>query len=140
MFAFCWYDNNESNAHTYGVLYNWYAVETGMLCPDGWHVPTDMEWKYLEAYVDSLYVEGDLEWFKPALLRGYDAAKKLKALAGWRIGGKGNDNYGFWWSSTEEGPSDAWFRNMAYSFDQAARNTHDKRFGFSVRCLRVIVP
>ncbi len=157
--AFCWYDNDESNAQSYGALYNWYAVETGMLCPDGWRVPSDMEWNYLEAYVDSVYVEDDLEWYKPALLRGYDAAKKLKALSGWRSGGNGTDNYGFcalpggerrvsdgtyfqlggggfWWSSAEEEPSEAWFRSMAYSFDQSARNTHDKRFGFSVRCLR----
>jgi uncharacterized protein (TIGR02145 family) len=28
----------------YGRLYNWYAVNTGKLCPSGWHVPTDREW------------------------------------------------------------------------------------------------
>ena len=28
----------------YGALYNWFSVNTGNLCPLGWHVPTDSEW------------------------------------------------------------------------------------------------
>lgn len=43
--AYAWYDNEESRGETYGALYNWYAVKTGKLCPDGWHVPSDEEWK-----------------------------------------------------------------------------------------------
>jgi len=42
--AYCCYDNNPSNCDTYGALYNWYAVNTGKLCPSGWHVPSDAEW------------------------------------------------------------------------------------------------
>lgn len=157
--AYCWYDNDQSNSQIYGALYNWYAVDTQMLCPDGWRIPSDLEWNKLEAEVDSRYVEGDLEWYRPAILRGYDAAERLKSDSGWRSDGDGRDSYGFqalpggerrvsdggffqkggggfWWSSTEDGSSGAWFRNMAYSFKQAARNTHDKGFGFSVRCIR----
>lgn len=33
--AYCYYNKN-----TYGCLYNFYAVENGQLCPNGWHVPT----------------------------------------------------------------------------------------------------
>ncbi|GIV37473.1 MAG: hypothetical protein KatS3mg032_1852 [Cyclobacteriaceae bacterium] len=32
---------------TYGRLYNWYAVNTGKLCPLGWHVPDINEWSAL---------------------------------------------------------------------------------------------
>ena len=39
--AWCHYDNDSDYECTYGKLYNWYAVETGKLCPTGWHVPTD---------------------------------------------------------------------------------------------------
>jgi uncharacterized protein (TIGR02145 family) len=40
--GYCWYDNDkEKYKETYGALYNYYAVETGKLCPTGWHVPTD---------------------------------------------------------------------------------------------------
>ena len=43
--AYCWYNNNETdNKKTYGALYNWYAINTGKLCPTGWHVPSDAEW------------------------------------------------------------------------------------------------
>jgi len=45
------YNNNDSLGHSYGRLYNWYAVETGKLCPNGWHVPTDAEWDTLVIYL-----------------------------------------------------------------------------------------
>lgn len=32
--GYCWYENNESlYKDAYGALYNWFAVETGKLCP-----------------------------------------------------------------------------------------------------------
>ena len=37
----------ESNYSTYGVLYNWFAVNQISICPAGWHVPTDDEWTEL---------------------------------------------------------------------------------------------
>ena len=35
----------------YGALYNWYAVETGNLCPYGWRVPSNDDWTTLINYV-----------------------------------------------------------------------------------------
>jgi uncharacterized protein (TIGR02145 family) len=124
--AYCWYNNNESYADTFGLLYNWYAVNTGYLCPDGWRVPKDEEWKYLEGYVDTKYGIGDSVWDKSGL-RGYDAGQRLKTTSGWRSGVNGTDNFGFsalpggehlsrfyaggssgfWWSSTEASSSSA---------------------------------
>jgi len=46
--AFCWYNNDIANKNQYGALYNGYSVNTGNLCPSGWHVPTDDDWKILE--------------------------------------------------------------------------------------------
>jgi uncharacterized protein (TIGR02145 family) len=37
--GYCWYDNNIANKDIYGGLYNWYTVNTGNLCPAGWHDP-----------------------------------------------------------------------------------------------------
>ncbi|MBN2805385.1 MAG: fibrobacter succinogenes major paralogous domain-containing protein [Prolixibacteraceae bacterium] len=31
----------------YGLYYNWMAVETGKLCPQGWHIPSKAEWDQL---------------------------------------------------------------------------------------------
>ena len=48
--AYCWYDNDDQ-ATERGALYNWYAVETQKLCPAGWHVPSDAEWRQFEYYL-----------------------------------------------------------------------------------------
>ncbi len=43
-------------AEAYGKLYNWYAVDDSRgLCPEGWHVPDDDEWKTLEDYLLNAY-------------------------------------------------------------------------------------
>lgn len=46
--AYAIYDDNSANDVTYGILYNGFAVATGLLCPEGWHIPTDEEFKTLE--------------------------------------------------------------------------------------------
>jgi uncharacterized protein (TIGR02145 family) len=35
----------------YGLTYNWTAVESGKLCPQGWHVPTLAEWNQLIGFL-----------------------------------------------------------------------------------------
>jgi len=50
--ALCWYVNDETKySSTYGAMYNWYAVNTGKLCPKGWHVPSDEDWTILSEYL-----------------------------------------------------------------------------------------
>ncbi len=58
--AYCWYDNSTTNRDIYGGLYTWSAAMNGAasseanpsgvqgVCPDGWHLPSDAEWKELE--------------------------------------------------------------------------------------------
>jgi uncharacterized protein (TIGR02145 family) len=153
--ALCLYNNNLAYADTFGLLYNWYAVNTQKLCPVGWKVPSDEEWKLLEGFADSRYMSGNPSW-NTLGLRGYDAGQRLKAISGWRIGITGTDKYGFtalpggehlsrfyaagssgfWWSSSEAGKSSAYYRSLIYSFEQIARDTHPKRMGFSVRCIK----
>ena len=155
--AYCWYNNNKSYADTFGLLYNWYSVNSGKICPEGWRIPTDDDWKYLEGYVDTKYGIGNPEWNKMGL-RGYDAGKRLKAVSGWRPGITGTDDHGFsalpggehlsrffaggssgfWWSSTEASASSAFYRNLIYSYELIARDTHPKRMGFSIRCIKEI--
>lgn len=49
------YTINADTIKTYGRLYNWYALNTGKLCPNGWHMPTDEEWTIL---MDFLITQG----------------------------------------------------------------------------------
>ena len=44
--------------------------------------------------------------------------------------------YGGWWSSTEYNSFYAWNRLLYYVISSVNRINDDKRFGFSVRCLR----
>ncbi len=53
------YENDPSNAETYGNLYNWYAVDDGRgVCPEDWHVPTDDEYTALSDYLGGTSVAG----------------------------------------------------------------------------------
>jgi uncharacterized protein (TIGR02145 family) len=52
--AYCHYNNDPANSEKYGMLYNYYAVGTGKLAPDGWHVATLRDWS---ALLDALQIE-----------------------------------------------------------------------------------
>ncbi len=81
-------NDSMSNVPDYGYLYNWMAAvrifsgsnrnPSGIqgVCPDGWHLPSEAEWKQLTDYLSgqSVYVCG-----------GYNAniAKSLASSAGW---------------------------------------------------------
>jgi uncharacterized protein (TIGR02145 family) len=154
-FAYCYYKNDPGYIDTLGFLYNWYAVNSGKLCPAGWRVPADNEWKLLEGYADTRYGPGDPVWDKMGL-RGFDAGQRLRSAHGWRKGINGTDDLGFsalpggerltrffaggssgfWWTSTEASTSSAYYRNLIYSYELVARDTHPKRMGFSVRCIK----
>jgi uncharacterized protein (TIGR02145 family) len=57
--GYSWYNNDSATyAQTYGALYNWYTVETGNLCPTGWHVPSDAEWTTLTDYLGGEAIAG----------------------------------------------------------------------------------
>ena len=53
--AWCYYDNDPNN-DSYGKLYNWYAVNDPRgLAPEGYHIPSDTEWKDLRKYLNTGY-------------------------------------------------------------------------------------
>ncbi len=87
-----------------GGLYMWeelmnYTYETGGqgICPDGWHVPDDLDWQILEGAVDSKFRIGDPEW-ENSQWRGMDAGGNLKqtGTTNWEPPNNGaTDAYGF---------------------------------------------
>jgi uncharacterized protein (TIGR02145 family) len=158
------YDNDTNNCNTYGGLYQWhemmqYTTQQGArgICPPGWHLPTDEEWKVLEGAVDSQYGIGNNTWDDYGY-RGYDAGTNLKTTSGWVGNGNGTDLFGFsglpggnrdydggfydvgyfgcWWASTERYDLYAWIRGLYYGSPGAGRYSYGKDYGFSVRCLR----
>jgi uncharacterized protein (TIGR02145 family) len=144
--GYCWYDNDQSTyGNTYGALYNWYTVNTGNLCPAGWHVPTDEEWTTLITYLGGedvaggfLKETGTTHWNSPNT--GTNQTGFTAVPGGYRYYNGGSFNtigfYGYWWSATEYSSTDAWYRSMTYDFSSVTRSGLNKQFGFSVRCLR----
>ncbi|NHZ85449.1 MAG: hypothetical protein GWP19_06170 [Planctomycetia bacterium] len=81
--AYCAYDNDDINIKTYGLLYNWFAVnDSRSLAPVGWHIPSSNEWKYLEKYLG-------ISTFRQ------QNSSKLKATKGWPMYGNGTNESGF---------------------------------------------
>jgi len=144
--AYCWYKNDAAAyKNIYGALYNWYTVNTGKLCPTGWHVPTDAEWTTLINYLGGEYKAGvklretgTTHW--KARNTGVTNETGFTALPGGYRKANGRSMnisyYGYWWSATESNATFAWRRNMYYYYSHVHRNPSDKELGFSVRCVR----
>jgi len=140
--AYCSYNNDANMKTTYGYLYNWYAVNTGKLCPAGWHVPSDTEWTQLIDYLGGELVAGDkmksnIGW---SLVMRTTNESGFSALAGGyrdTVGTFGAvGDVGVFWSSTQYDAAYAWERDLVYGHANAYRSNNGKTSGFSVRCLR----
>ena len=153
--AYAAYNNENVNVDTYGLLYNWYAVDDSRnIAPEGWHVPTDEEWKQLEMQLGMSQSDADNQG-----LRGTDEGNKMKATSGWNGGGNGTNESGFsalpggyrdyyngtfgnmgyvayFWSSTEYYSFSAWSRILGYDGSSVYRSYYYKQYGFSVRLVR----
>jgi len=158
--------NNEANCVTYGRLYDWSTVmdlpsscnsstcvsqiseKHRGICPIGWHIPSDAEWKILINFVGGPSTAGTA----------------LKATSGWDSAylgnGNGQDVYDFsalpggfclsggspcglkedghWWSSSEysKGPTEAYSQFISYGESVITGGHSDKIFFFSVRCVK----
>jgi uncharacterized protein (TIGR02145 family) len=157
--AYSDYDNNPTNSETYGKLYNWYTVndERG-ICPEGYHVPSDDEYSELEVYLGMSESETDIIGFRGtnegSKLAGNSELWNIGVLvidpefgtsgfdalpAGYRVYSSGDfDTVGkhcYFWSSSENSNSHAWYRNLLYFNTRVYRNSPSKQSGFSIRCL-----
>jgi uncharacterized protein (TIGR02145 family) len=169
--AYCYYNNDgNTEAFTFGALYTWAAALNGAesldnnpsgiqgVCPDGWHMPSDSEWKELEMHlgmtqVDSdttgprgLYVGSKLAvskdlWSDGTLKNNNEfGTSGFMALPG---GGRrydgtfGNvgENANFW-SATESNEAKAWSRHIYSEYSTVHRYRSVKSDGFSVRCVK----
>jgi uncharacterized protein (TIGR02145 family) len=142
--GFCWYNNDSTRyKNIFGAVYNWYTVNTGKLCPKGWHMPIDEEWSTLTTYLGGesiagakLKQAGTQYWYPNP---GVTNETGFTALpAGWRYfdGEYGQGLSSFWWSSTESSATQAWARGMYNDWKSVGRVARDKRNGSSVRCIK----
>lgn len=157
--ACCVHHNDIFHADTYGLLYNWYAVNgSEVLAPEGWHIPSDEEIMELEMFLGMSFSEAH-----NSERRGTNEGSKLAGTSLWLDGALQNNpefgtssfNFlpggyrngyngeyknklkkGFFWSSTENSSNDAWLRQLDYDYSDIARYYYTKQFGLSVRCVR----
>lgn len=137
--SYC-FDDKASNCSKYGRLYTWAAAITA--CPTGWHLPTKAEFETLFTAVGGQSTAG----------------KMLKSTSGWNSSGNGTDDYSFsalpagdrnyggyysivgdnayFWSSTESYSYDVYRMYLIYNDDTAYLGYYNKKFGFSVRCVK----
>jgi uncharacterized protein (TIGR02145 family) len=168
------YENDPVNCIKYGRLYDWAMAMDFLpgcntsicsdqieskhrgICPSGWHIPSDAEWKQLIHYADNTYDTNI----------STTAGIYLKATSGWEeeiVGGNGEDTYGFtaipsglgysigsqfngrfrymglggyWWSASED---DRYGAYASYIMDEnyvvRLRDGKDV-FLYSVRCIQ----
>lgn len=154
-----------NNYFTYGVLYNWPAAlansswsdnnPSGVrgICPEGWHLPSDAEWKQLEMALGmTQYQANDVGY------RGTDQGKRMKATSGWAYGNGSNSTgfsalgggdrghnakvfgnlryYGYWWSSFGYTEGNAMSRGLGCAESNIYRAFLEPDRGLSVRCVK----
>ena len=140
------YDNSSANEQIYGKLYNWFAVRDSRgLCPEGWHIPSDIEWTTLSNSLGGNSVAGGkmketgtIHWNNP----NNSATNEVEftALPGGlrQETGQYNDlgESGYWWSSTVFMSLVAWNREINHASGSLSRENSNEGIGYSVRCLK----
>ncbi|MGL1885867.1 MAG: VWA domain-containing protein [Reichenbachiella sp.] len=147
----------------HGVLYNWPAAmaeasatndePSGIqgICPTGWHVPSQAEWKTLADYVDQFYngqVSGSLlqdtaQWTDANNIEQYNAldfsalpSGKLDDTATFR-------SYtvaGYWWTTRTpggfRGQNNAYAVTLRYDEPTIEERDYDRQSALSIRCIQ----
>ncbi len=171
-----WYNDDIQHASEWGALYTWAAAMNGEtssaanpsgvqgVCPNGWHVPSDAEWKELEmslgmsaAAADNtdgreteegrqLKSEGNSDdgtgvWAKETIVgsEGTNSSGFTGLPAGSRVtnGTYSNETYSTnWWASDVESAGYAWNRELYYDSSLVFRSPKALTNGFSVRCVK----
>jgi len=169
--AFCYYDNKPAYGPTYGALYTWPAAmhsaksssssPSGVqgVCPDGWHLPSDAEFKTLEKNLGMSDFEANSEYYRGDSDVG--GQLKEKGLDHWdspneeasngsgftalpagnrEVAEKGEfidmGRQNHYWTTTASSSEKAWDRTLFYNLQGVGRYRGFNNYGFSVRCIK----
>jgi uncharacterized protein (TIGR02145 family) len=162
------WSNLQTGAYCYmnkdfGLLYNFYSINDPRgIVPQGWHIPSDEEWKEMEIKLGmSRETVDSTNW------RGSDQGNKLKAKGGstqywldagdtYRVFGTNESGFNakggsarifnglwgdlnhnaFWWTSSSVNNNEAWYRGLDYNKTNVFRFSGSKKNGFSLRCIK----
>ena len=134
-----------------GAYYNWHTVETGKICPSGWHVPSYEEWTILVNFLggDSvaggkLKETGTIHWNSPNAKAsnetGFSALPGGHIPAPWYFGYTNSfqlmGDQGIWWSSSKSYECCAWTGSLSYKNSGFSFVPISKEDGCPVRCIK----
>lgn len=137
--AYSFPDNNPNNNAAYGKLYNQYTVDTGKLCPNGWHIPTLADFQsvltsFLGPNAGGNMKETGTTFFKSPNTGATNSHNFSARGAGYR------NLIGSYFRFREEATFWTTFNRHAIgvSYDKANYSTSSspKQSGYSVRCLK----
>lgn len=136
------YENDETNCMLKGRLY---TQETAMnACPEGYHLPSDEEWKALESYIGM--DKNDLD---QTYNRNSGTVGKFLRMGGGlsfdadyvgMVNPKGNSshagNRAYFWTSTQDDNELSWIRVIEKTRDGVERLLIHKNTMLTVRCVK----
>jgi uncharacterized protein (TIGR02145 family) len=138
--AYCWFDNDPDTYRRLGAIYNWKAVESGKLCPAGWHVPEYSEWTELATSLGGVVApfseETDnayISYVSEGRIREYG----FNPIVGGCLHGFGflgpSGSYYFWWTAT---PYIKYNFPYAFIFSFSIISDEPQSYGYNVRCVK----
>ncbi len=143
--SFC-YNLDSTHCKTYGRLYEWSVAQK--VCPAGWHLPSDQEWKVLAVFLDDQAGEklkelGDTHWNGPdAVVRGESGfsarASGCKSLdPNGRTQFMGLRDFAYFWTSSTATPINKGCSRYLSSGDDILHTYEEwKVWGYSIRCVK----
>jgi len=158
--AWCRYENGTGQVIPEGLLYNYMTITNpNILAPEGWHIPTDEEWKTLEKELgmtqqqanglswrgntegDKMKSTGANEWNVidgnlPDNESGFSALAESCRLFNSEWGAPGLRYTGFWWTASPYGTEESWYRHLDYKNTNVFRSHTNNHYGFSIRCVK----
>jgi len=138
--------DDEYNVENFGRLYTWYSgMDSRRLCPAGWHVQSDDEWRTLALYLGGIDIAGgklketgETFWSLPNT--GATNESGFSARPGGYRNPDGNfwtaRRYDVWWSSTSTSGTKALHWGVGYIYEYINRWEEVKSQAVSVRCLK----
>lgn len=129
----------------YGLLYNGYTCSDSIVCPTGWHIPTNDDVNILlESLGDSLTAggklkeTGSLKWKSPNT--GASNSSGFQAIpSGFRYFDGSYAAFSLFtafWLAEEPDIDNRYYISLSYSDSQIKFGQVSKKFGFSVRCIK----
>ena len=134
----CWYDDNITNGEIYGRLYTWEAAVNA--CPNGWHLPTDEEWRKMIKSIDGDFISQSREAFDELVTCRSDGFNAQ--LGGYQSFNSNDDALefmGYYWSSSESNDEEAWYYYFTWTRwgdGWLLYDDYSKDFSLSCRCVR----